>query len=136
LQELASDCKEAQEFANGCKDLQKPIRICKRLQGLTAGRKEPQGARKTTSTTARVFPQPGRGNISLRNMDSFSFAQDPYFGRPQTFRVATAYKTKANKVRLVDPSETDGSKPRGYMDWFEKSKADDIPSQDPRKYLD
>jgi hypothetical protein len=50
--------------------------------------------------------------------------------------VATAYKTKANKVQLVDSSDADGSKPGGCMDWFEKSKADDIPSQDPGKYLD
>ena len=36
----------------------------------------------------------------------------------------------------MDPSETDDSKPGGCMDWFEKSKADDIPSQDPGQYLD
>jgi hypothetical protein len=46
------------------------------------------------------------------------------------FRVATAYKTKANKVRLVDSSDADGSKPGGRIDWFEKSKVDDIPYLD------
>ena len=49
--------------------------------------------------------------------------------------MATAYKTKANKVRPVDPGETDGSKPGGTLDWFERSKADDIPSQ-PGLYSD
>jgi hypothetical protein len=29
------------------------------------------------------------------------------------YRVSTMYKRKADKVRLVDPSRTDGSKPRG-----------------------
>jgi hypothetical protein len=43
--------------------------------------------------------------------------------------VATAYKKKADKVRPVDPGETDGSKPGGCLDWLEKSKADDVPCQ-------
>ena len=43
--------------------------------------------------------------------------------------MATAYKTKAKKVRPVDPSGTDGSKPGGCLDWFEKSKASDVPSR-------
>jgi hypothetical protein len=133
---FADDRKELQELAGGCKDLQKPIRSCKRLQEFTDGRKDPQSARKTTSTTARIFPQPSGRDISLKNMDSFYFTQDPYFGRPRTFRVATAYKTKANKVRPVDSSDADGSKPGGCMDWFERSKADDIPYLDSRQYSD
>jgi len=50
--------------------------------------------------------------------------------------VATAYKTKANKVRPVDPRKTDGSKPRGCLDWFEMSKANDVPCQDPGQFPD
>jgi len=41
--------------------------------------------------------------------------------------VVTAYKTKANKVRLVDPKKTDGFKLKGCLDWFEKLKAKDVP---------
>jgi len=50
--------------------------------------------------------------------------------------VATAYKTKANKVRPVDPRKTDGSKPGGCLDWFEMLKADDVPCQDLRQFSD
>jgi len=50
--------------------------------------------------------------------------------------VATAYKTKANKVRPVDPRKTDGSKPGGCLDWFEMLKADDVPCQDPGQFSD
>jgi hypothetical protein len=137
---FADNRNELQEFANGCKDLQKPIRICKRPQGLTAGGKEPQGTRKdlqntrkTTSTTAKTIkrigaiqvfcPRPSNardlatGEYRLsKKVDSFSLTQDPYFGRPQTFQVATAYKTKANKVCPVDSSDADGSKPGGSLD--------------------
>jgi hypothetical protein len=88
-------------------------------------------------------PQPSQvGDLATgeyrmsRTVDSFSFTQNPYFRQPQTFRVSTVYKTKANKVRLVDPGETDGSKPRGRPDWFEWSKADDVPCLDPGKYAD
>src|ERR1700730_2236497 len=111
---FADDRKELQEFANGCKDLQKPVRSCKELQGLIVGRKELQSTRKTTSTTAKTMkrigaiqvfcPRPSKaGDLATgeyrlsTNVDSFSFTQNPYFGRPQMFRVATAYKTKANK---------------------------------------
>src|SRR3979411_198803 len=92
LQKPIRSCKELQELANGCKDLQKPIRICKRPQGLIASRKEPQGTRKTTSTTAKtvkrigaiqVFcPRPSKaGDLTTgeyrlsRKVDSFSFTQ-------------------------------------------------------------
>ena len=68
--------------------------------------------------------------------DDFSFSLNPYSGRIRPFRVSTAYKTKANKVRPVDSSETDGSKPGGSLDWFEKSKLDDIPCLDPGQYPD
>jgi hypothetical protein len=62
-----------------------------------------------------------------RVFDNVSFCQSPYSGqRILQFQVATAYKTKANKVCLVDLGETDGSKPGGCLDWFEKSKADDV----------
>jgi hypothetical protein len=66
-----------------------------------------------------------------RIFDDVSLRQSPYSGRPQIplFQVATAYKKKADKVRPVDPGETDGSKPRGCLDWLEKSKADDVPCQ-------
>ena len=50
--------------------------------------------------------------------------------------MATAYKSKANKVRLVDSSDVDGSKPGGCMDWFERSKVEDIPYLDSRQYSD
>ena len=50
--------------------------------------------------------------------------------------MAIAYKIKANKVRLVDSSDSDGSKPRGCIDWFERSKAEDIPYLDSRQYSD
>jgi hypothetical protein len=116
-------------------------------------RKDPQSAHKTTSTTAKTIkrigtiqvfcPRPSKaGDLATgkykmsRKVDSFSFTQDPYFRRPQTFRVATAYKTKANKVHLVDSSDADGSKPRGCIDWFKRSKVDDIPYLDSRQYLD
>ena len=72
-----------------------------------------------------------------RIIDDFSFCQDPYFGRQiPRFQVATAYKTKANKVRPVDPGKTDGSKPGGCLDWFEKLKAEDVPCQDPGQFSD
>jgi len=48
----------------------------------------------------------------------------------------TAYKTKANKVRPVDPRKTDGSKLGGCLDWFEKLKAEDVPYQDPGQFSD
>jgi hypothetical protein len=80
---------------------------------------------------------PGIGEYRMsRLIDDFSFAYDLYFGRNWTFRVAIAYKTKANKVRLVDPGETDGSKPGGSLDWLEKSKTSDVPCQNPGKYAD
>ena len=50
--------------------------------------------------------------------------------------MATTYKTKANKVRLVDPGETDGSKPRGCLDWLERSKIDDVLCLESRLYSD
>jgi hypothetical protein len=52
-----------------------------------------------------------------KTFDNVSFCQNPYV-RQQTlrFQVFTVYKTKANKVCLVDPRETDGSKPRGCLD--------------------
>jgi hypothetical protein len=163
LQELIGGCKDLQKpvrsykglqgFANDCKDLQKLVRSCKRLQEFTDERKDPQSAHKTTSTTAKTMkrigaiqvfcPRPSKaGDLATgkyrmsRKADSFSFIQDPYFRRPRTFRVATAYKTKANKVRPVDSSDVDGSKPGGCMDWFERSKADDIPYLDSRQYSD
>ena len=70
-----------------------------------------------------------------RTFDSVSFCQNPYSGqRALRFQVSTTYKTKANKVRLVDLRKTDGSKPGGCLDWLERSKADDIPTQDPGLY--
>jgi hypothetical protein len=53
-----------------------------------------------------------------RIFNDVSLSQSPYYGRPRLplFQVATAYKKKADKVRLIDPSETDGSKPRGCLD--------------------
>jgi hypothetical protein len=95
---FADDRKELQELAGGYKDLQKPIRICKELQGLIVGRKEPQSTRKTTSTAAKTVKrieaiqvfclQPSKaGDLAAgkyrmsRKVDSFSFTQDPYFGR-------------------------------------------------------
>ena len=62
------------------------------------------------------------GNYRLsRATDEFSL-----LSRPLVFRVATAYKRKAQKVRPVDPSSTDGSSPSGAPDWVERSKATDI----------
>jgi hypothetical protein len=52
------------------------------------------------------------------------------------FRVSTAYKTKANKVQPVDSSKTDSSKPGGSLDWFEKSKLDNVPCLDLGQYPD
>jgi hypothetical protein len=49
--------------------------------------------------------------------------------------MATAYKMKANKVRLVDLRETNSFKLGGTLNWFERLKADDIPSQ-PGLYSD
>jgi hypothetical protein len=71
-----------------------------------------------------------------RIVDDFSFVQDLYFGRNRTYRVATAYKAKANKVRPVDLGDSDGSKPRGCLDWFEKSKAGDVPCYEPKQFSD
>jgi hypothetical protein len=69
--------------------------------------------------------------------DDVSFCQNPYLGRQQSlqFRVSTAYKTKANKVRPVDPGQTDSSKPGRCLDWLEKSKASDVPCE-PRLYAE
>ena len=52
------------------------------------------------------------------------------------FQVATVYKTKANKVWPVDSSKTDSSKPSRSLDWFEKSKLDNVSYLDPRQYPD
>jgi len=53
-----------------------------------------------------------RGGYKLsRVFDDVSFCQNPYLGQQQSLQVSTAYKTKANKVRLVDLRETNGSKP-------------------------
>jgi hypothetical protein len=41
-----------------------------------------------------------------------------------------------NKVRPVGPRETNGSKPRGCLYWFKKSKVDGVPCQDLRLFLD
>ena len=52
----------------------------------------------------------GRYRLS-RVFDDVSFCQNPYLRGQQSLQVFTAYKTKANKVRLVDLRETNGSKP-------------------------
>jgi hypothetical protein len=122
------------------KDPQRPVRICKELQMPVRCLQKPV---KRIGAIQVFCPRPtklvdlGIGGYRMsRVVDDFTFTQDLYFGRNRTFRVATAYKTKANKVRPVDPGETDGSKPGGSLDWFGKSKADDVPCLDPRKYAD
>ena len=50
------------------------------------------------------------------------------------YKVSTVYKRKADKVQLVDPSGTDGSKPRGILDWVEKSKKTNVKHLVARKY--
>ena len=42
------------------------------------------------------------------------------------FQVAIAYKTKANKVRLVDLRKTDSLKLRGCLNWFKRLKANNV----------
>jgi hypothetical protein len=66
---------------------------------------------KTTRNAART-----REYRMSRIVDDFSFAQNPYIGRIWMFRVSTVYKTKANKVRLVDLGDSDGSKLGGCSD--------------------
>jgi len=41
--------------------------------------------------------------------------------------VFTTYKTKANKVRLVDPRQTDSFKPRRCLDWLKRLRASNVP---------
>ena len=48
--------------------------------------------------------------------------------------MSTMYKTKANKVRLVDLRKTDGSKLGRCLDWLEKSKVNNVLSK-PGLYL-
>jgi hypothetical protein len=114
-------------------DLQKPIRICKGLQSSV----------KRIEAIQVFHPRPERiedsftGNYRMsRIVDSLSLCSNPYSGQIRPFRVSTAYKTKANKVQPVDSSETDGSKPGGRLDWFEKSKLDDVLCQDSGQYSD
>jgi len=77
-----------------------------------------------------------RGGYRLsRVFDDVAFCQNPYLGRQQRFQVSTVYKTKANKVYLVDPGETNSSKPGGCLDWLEKSKVSDVPCE-PRLYTE
>ena len=112
------------------KDLQEPVR-------------RPQASVKRVGAVQVFCPRASKvGNVNTggyrlsRIFDDVSLCQSPYSRqRILWFHMATAYKTKANKVRPVDPGETDGSKPGGTLDWFERSKADDIPSQ-PGLYSD
>jgi hypothetical protein len=71
-----------------------------------------------------------------RIVDSLSLCSNLYSGQIWLFRVSTAYKTKANKVWLVDSSKMDSSKPGGQLDWLEQSKLDDVPCQDSGQYSD
>jgi hypothetical protein len=120
------------------------------FKGPVRTRKDPQGPVRCPQTSGKrvgaiqVFcPMASKvgdanaGEYRLSKIfDDVSLCQSPYSRqRIPWFYVATAYKTKANKVRPVDPGETDGSKPGGTLDWFERSKADDIPSQ-PGLYSD
>jgi hypothetical protein len=68
-----------------------------------------------------------------RVFNDVSFCQNPYLGRQQRFQVFTTYKTKANKVCLVNPRQTDSFKPRRCLDWLERSKASNVP-YGPRMY--
>jgi hypothetical protein len=136
-----SQGESAKEFASALQTFTDGYRS---LQELTDDRKATAKAARTIVSTAKAVKRlgaiqvfrprvarpmdPGIGEYRMsRLIDDFSFAHDPYFGRNRTFRVATAYKTKANKVRPVDPGETDGSKPGGSLDWLEKSKTSDVP---------
>ena len=61
-------------------------------------------------------------------------------GRPG-LRVSTMYKRKADKVRPVDTSESDGTIPGGVNDWHERAVAQekaagkDVPQRDFDKWL-
>ena len=69
-------------------------------------------------------------------VDNFFFAQDLYFRQNWMFQVLTVYKTKANKVQLVDLGKTDSSKPSRSLNWFEKSKLDNFLYLNSRQYVD
>ena len=77
-----------------------------------------------------------KGGYKLsRVFDDVSFCQNPYLRQQQRFQVSTIYKTKANKVRLVDPRQTDGFKPKRCLDWLKRSRASNIPYR-PRMYTE
>jgi hypothetical protein len=91
----------------------RPMRICKELQTSVKSVGAIQVFCPRTSTKDL---NAGKYRLS-RIIDSVSLCQNPYSGRQiPRFQVATAYKTKANKVRPVDPNGTNSSKPKGCLD--------------------
>jgi hypothetical protein len=59
-------------------------------------------------------------------------------GRPleRIAEVNTMYKTKDKKIRPVDQADSIGSTPGGRLDWYERSKARDIPQKQEGRYQD
>jgi hypothetical protein len=81
----------------------------------------------------RVFrPKIGKREDFEKGGCRFSRKSDEYTilselaRRTQRVEVNRAYKRKAEKVRLVDLGESDGSKPGGVTDWIAKSKEKDV----------
>jgi hypothetical protein len=126
FEDYYKDCYKGSETR---KELQEPI---KRLR---ASVKQVGAIQVFCLRTSSAESLSGGGYKLSRVFDDVSFCQNPYLGRQQRFQVSTAYKTKANKVRLVDPRQTDSFKPRGCLDWLERSRASNVPCG-PRMYTE
>jgi hypothetical protein len=122
--QFADYYKDCYKDPNPTRAQRASVRVCKELQTFV----NKVGAIQVfcLKTSRAESPSTDRYRLS-RIFDNVSFCQNPYY-RQHTlqFQVSTVYKTKANKVRLVDLREADGSKPRGCLDWLKRSKATNV----------
>jgi hypothetical protein len=114
---------ELEKFGDICKGLQGSV---KRIEAIQVFYPRPRQIEDSFTENYRMS----------RIVDSLSLYSNLYSGQIWSFQVSTAYKTKANKVWPVDPGKTEGSKPRGQLDWLEQSQLDDVLCQDSEQYSD